>query len=95
MAVGKISLANFANPRGLAQVGTNYYTVSRNSGEAQLCDPGTDGTGQLKASALEMSNVDLSNEFADMIVTQRGFQANTRIISVSDQMLEELVNLKR
>jgi len=95
MSVGKLSLANFANPRGLLQSGTNYYTATVNSGPPVLCDPGTNGSGAIKASTLEMSNVDLAQEFADMIVTQRGFQANTRIISVSDQMLEELVNLKR
>jgi len=95
MSVGKVSLANFSNPRGLQQAGTNYYTETVNSGAPVLTDPGTGGTGNLKASTLEMSNVDLAQEFADMIVTQRGFQANTRIISVSDQMLEELVNLKR
>ena len=95
MSVGKVSLANFANPRGLIQSGTNYFSETINSGKPVLCDPGSGGTGDLKANALEMSNVDLAQEFADMIVTQRGFQANTRIISVSDQMLEELVNLKR
>jgi flagellar hook protein FlgE len=95
VAVGKITLANFSNPRGLMQVGSNYYKDTVNSGPPVLADPGSGGTGALKSSALEMSNVDLANEFADMIVTQRGFQANTRIVSVSDQMLEELVNLKR
>ncbi|MCL2121383.1 MAG: flagellar hook-basal body complex protein [Clostridiales bacterium] len=95
MAVGKISLANFANPRGLMQSGSNYYVETVNSGRPVLNDPGTGGTGDLKANTLEMSNVDLSQEFADMIVTQRGFQANTRIITVSDSMLEELINLKR
>jgi flagellar hook protein FlgE len=95
ISVGKISLANFANPRGLQQAGQNYYTYTVNSGPPVLADPGTNGTGALKANALEMSNVDLAQEFADMIVTQRGFQANTRIVSVTDQMLEELVNLKR
>lgn len=95
VVVGRISLANFANPSGLAASGNNYFTVTANSGEPVLCDPGQDGTGALKTSALEMSNVDLSSEFADMITTQRGFQANSRIITVSDSMLEELVNLKR
>jgi flagellar hook protein FlgE len=93
--VGKVSLANFANPRGLLQEGTNYYSATVNSGSPVLCDPGTGGTGALKANSLEMSNVDLSQEFADMITTQRGFQANTRVITVSDTMLEELINLKR
>lgn len=95
VAAGRLSLANFANPAGLELNGTNYYAASANSGEPQLCDPGTDGTGALKSNSLEMSNVDLSAEFADMITTQRGFQANSRIITVSDTMLEELINLKR
>jgi flagellar hook-basal body protein len=93
--VGRISLATFANPQGLSQEGTNYFSSTANSGEAVLADPGTNGTGALKSSSLEMSNVDLSSEFADMITTQRGFQANSRIITVSDTMLEELINLKR
>ena len=95
VVAGKISLANFANASGLQLAGNNYFTASANSGEPKLCDPGSDGTGALKSSALEMSNVDLSGEFADMITTQRGFQANSRIITVSDTMLEELINLKR
>ena len=95
VAVGKIMLANFANPRGLQQVGSNYYKETPNSGPVQYADPGSDGTGALKASTLEMSNVDLSDQFVDMIVTQRGFQANSRVITVSDTLLEELINLKR
>lgn len=95
VVAGKISLANFANPAGLQLEGTNYYSVSGNSGDPKLCDPGSNGSGALRSSALEMSNVDLSGEFADMITTQRGFQANSRIITVSDTMLEELINLKR
>ncbi len=95
VVVGSISLASFANPNGLQMTGSNYYTVSSNSGDPVLSKPGEDGTGALKTSALEMSNVDLSNEFAEMITTQRGFQANSRMITVSDEMLEELVNLKR
>ncbi|NLT64238.1 MAG: flagellar hook-basal body complex protein, partial [Clostridiales bacterium] len=95
VAAGKISLANFSNPAGLQLEGTNYYSASANSGKPILCDPGSKGTGALVSSSLEMSNVDLSAEFADMITTQRGFQANSRIITVSDAMLEELINLKR
>ena len=95
VTVGRITLANFANPSALAAAGNNYFTASANSGEPQLAEPGQNGTGALKSSALEMSNVDLSAEFADMITTQRGFQANSRIITVSDTMLEELINLKR
>ncbi len=93
--VGAISLANFANPSGLEQVGSSYFSATLNSGDAQLCTPGEDGTGNLKTSALEMSNVDLSSEMAEMITTQRGFQANSRVITVTDTMIEELVNLKR
>lgn len=93
--VGRIDLANFNNPASLIQSGNSYYAASANSGEAGLAVPGTNGTGTLKTSSLELSNVDLSQEFADMITTQRGFQANSRLITVSDTMLEELVNLKR
>ena len=77
------------------QSGNSYYTPTANSGNPNLAIPGEDGTGAIKSSSLEMSNVDLSQEFSDMIVTQRGYQANARIITVSDTMLEELVNLKR
>ena len=93
--VGKIMLANFQNPAGLQAAGSGYFVSSANSGTAKYTVPGTDGTGSLQSSTLEMSNVDLASEFADMITTQRGFQANSRIISVSDSMLEELINLKR
>ena len=95
VVAGRISLASFANPAGLLLQGTNYFAATANSGEPNLCDPGSDGTGSLVTSSLEMSNVDLSSEMADMITTQRGFQANSRIITVSDSMLEELINLKR
>ena len=95
VSAGKISLANFANPSGLQLEGSNYYSATSNSGRAMLCNPGSDGTGELQSNTLELSNVDLSSEFADMITTQRGFQANSRIITVSDTMLEELINLKR
>ncbi len=95
VVAGKISLANFSNPSGLELIGNNYYAQTANSGEPTLADPGYDGTGSLKGSALEMSNVDISEQFAEMITTQRGFQANSRIITVTDTMLEELINLKR
>lgn len=92
---GYVALANFANPAGLQAEGSGYYAASTNSGAAESAKPGSGGTGTLQSSSLEMSNVDLASEFADMITTQRGFQANSRIISVSDSMLEELINLKR
>lgn len=93
--VGQICIATFANPSGLKASGSNYYTSSLNSGDPHVTTPGSDSSGSLKTSSLEMSNVDLASEFADMITTQRGFQANSRIITVSDTMLEELINLKR
>lgn len=95
MEVGRIDIANFNNSAALIQSGNSYYSVSANSGDAGLSIAGTGGVGNLKTSSLELSNVDLSQEFADMITTQRGFQANSRMITVSDTLLEELVNLKR
>jgi len=93
--IGRIDLATFQNPSGLLQVGNTYFAVSANSGDPLLTQPGVNGTGSLAAGTLEASNVDLSNEFANMITTQRGFQACSRLITVSDTMLEELINLKR
>lgn len=93
--LGRIDLATFDNPKGLLQTGNTYFAASANSGEAKLCIAGTDGTGELAGGCLEASNVDLTNEMADMITTQRGFQACSRLITVSDTMLEELINLKR
>ena len=93
--LGRIDLATFANSEGLMQSGNSYFTATSNSGDAELAIAGENGTGGLKNSALEMSNVDLSQEFSDMITTQRGFQACSRLITVSDTMLEELINLKR
>ncbi|UCZ51719.1 flagellar hook protein FlgE [Bacillus shivajii] len=93
--LGQIGLANFNNPGGLSKSGDNLYAVSNNSGAPQLGFAGDGGRGTLTGAALEMSNVDLSEEFAEMIVSQRGFQANTRMITTSDEILQELVNLKR
>jgi flagellar hook protein FlgE len=93
--LGQIILANFANQNALEKTGSNTYRNSINSGDAVYNIPGSGGTGTLNPGTLEMTNVDLANEFTDMIVTQRGFQANSRIITTSDSMLEELVNLKR
>ncbi|TYR82724.1 flagellar basal body rod protein FlgG [Priestia megaterium] len=92
---GTIQLAKFANNEGLEKSGGNLFSVTANSGAATTVNPGVGGAGKLVSSALEMSNVDLSEEFTEMIVAQRGFQANTRMITTSDQILEELVNLKR
>lgn len=95
LELGRIDLATFDNPSGLTQVGSTYFSATPNSGEAKVCIPGSDGAGDIMGGTLENSNVDLSQEFSDMIITQRGFQASSRLITVSDTMLEELVNLKR
>lgn len=95
IALGRIDIVTFENPTGLNQVGTSYWTESLSSGDPEVKLAGSEGAGNIVSGALEMSNVDLSQEFSDMIITQRGFQANSRIITVSDTMLEELVNLKR
>ena len=94
--LGQIAVANFANASGLEKEGDNLYSATRNSGEFDgIGSVVTSGGGKMTTGELEMSNVDLSKEFTEMITTQRGFQANSRIITVSDTMLEELVNLKR
>ncbi|MCR4761921.1 MAG: flagellar hook-basal body complex protein [Lachnospiraceae bacterium] len=92
--LGQIASAEFANASGLEKSGDNLYKQTNNSGEAAIQDISVDG-GRMNTGVLEMSNVDLSNEFTTMITTQRGFQANSRIITVSDTLLEELTNLKR
>ncbi|NCT92650.1 flagellar hook protein FlgE [Cellulomonas sp. APG4] len=93
--LGRVSLATFTNPAGLEKAGGSLYRTTINSGDAQVGAAGTGGRGQLTGGALEMSNVDLSSEFTNLIVAQRGFQANSRVITTSDELLQELVNLKR
>lgn len=95
MALGRVALATFNNPSGLNKVGDNMYTQSNNSGIAQVGPANSGGRGKFNPGSLEMANVDLAQEFSNMIITQRGFQANSKIISVSDEMLQELANLKR
>lgn len=96
-----IHLAYFANPEGLQKVGSNLYIETANSGSpfdddtGGIAPPGEDGTGRIVAGTLEMSNVDLAEEFTEMIVAQRGFQANTRGITTADEILQELMNIKR
>jgi len=90
-----IAIASFNNPAGLTKVGNNLFYNTPNSGDIQLGMAGTSGLGSVNPGALEMSNVDLANEFTEMITAQRGFQANSRIITTSDELLQELVNLKR
>ncbi len=94
--LGQIAVANFINPAGLEAIGGSLYKETRASGEFDGIGKDIASTGEtMTQGVLEMSNVDLSQEFTDMIVTQRGFQANSRIITVSDTLIEELVNLKR
>lgn len=93
--LGRIALARFENPPGLLKVGDTMFAESVNSGDAVIGMANTSGLGAIMSNSLEMSNVDLSNEFTEMIITQRGFQANSRIITSTDEMLQELVNLKR
>lgn len=93
--IARLQVATFSNNEGLAKVGGNYYRETTNSGLPNKGVAGEDGIDILCPGALEMSNVDLAQQFTDMIVTQRGFQANSRTITVSDTMLEELINLKR
>lgn len=93
--LAQVALASFNNPAGLTRTGDTMFAESGNSGVAQVGAAGVAGKGEITPGALEMSNIDLSQEFTDMIVTQRGFQANSRIITTSDEMLQELVNLKR
>ncbi|MDH7576758.1 MAG: flagellar hook protein FlgE [Bacillota bacterium] len=93
--LAQVALRRFTNPAGLLKAGNSLFTESSNSGRIKPAPPGTSGYGTVKPGSLEMSNVDLSSEFTDLIVTQRGFQANSRVITASDEMLQELVNLKR
>ena len=90
-----IALATFVNPNGLNQAGDSYYTADTSSGSPSYVIAGDGNSTVIRSGELEMSNVDLAKEFTNMIVTERGFQANSRVITVSDSMLEELVNLKR
>ncbi len=93
--VGQVGMAVFTNPGGLTASAENLYETSNNSGMANIGAASQAGRGKIAAGTLEMSNVDLSEQFTDMIITQRGFQANSRTIMTSDQMLQELINLKR
>lgn len=93
--IGRIALGAFTNPAGLEKAGGSLFRTTVNSGDPAVGTAGTGGRGSLAGGALEMSNVDLSSEFTSLIVAQRGFQANSRVITTSDEVLQELVNLKR
>ncbi len=95
-ARGQILLQQFSNPNGLVKEGENLYSgLAAAVPMASMKAPGSAGLGQVQAGALELSNVDLANEFSNLITTQRAFQANSRVITTSDEILQELVNLKR
>jgi len=94
-AIGQVALASFNNPSGLQKSGASTYQSTVNSGLAAVGTAGSGGRGTLSGGTLEMSNVDLAQEFTNLIVAQRGFQANSRVITASDEMLQDLVNLKR
>jgi flagellar hook protein FlgE len=93
--IGQLALALFVNPSGLTRQGSNLYLAGLNSGEPRIGQPSAGGRGTVASGYIEGSNVDMSREFSNMIMAQRGFQASSRIITTSDEMLQELVNLAR
>ena len=97
IVIGKVAIASFQNQEGLMKAGNNTFTTaaSDNTGNVTATEPGVGATPTLMAGYLENSNVDLAKEFTDMITSQRGFQANSKVITVSDEILQELVNMKR
>jgi flagellar hook protein FlgE len=94
-ALGQVAVATFDNPPGLEKVGGSLYRDTANSGVASVGVAGVGGRGTMNSGSLEMSNVDLAQEFTNLIIAQRGFQANSKIVSVADEVLSDLVNLKR
>ena len=93
--LGQVAMATFKNTNGLEKTGDSMYRSTVNSGYAQVGQPGSAGMGQVISGALEMSNVDLAQEFTNLVIAQRGFQANSRVITTSDELLQELVSMKR
>jgi flagellar hook protein FlgE len=93
--VGQVALARFTNPAGLVQSEGTTFIEGLNSGEAEIGAAGSGGRGTIASGHLEASNVDMAQEFTNMILAQRGFQASSRVITTSDEILQELVNLKR
>ena len=93
--LGRLAISKFKNPEGLEKLGGNVYRETRNSGPIEIGIANQDGFGTIRQGVVEMSNVDLANEFTEMIITSRAYQANSRTITTSDEMLQELLNLKR
>ncbi|MEZ5284216.1 MAG: flagellar hook protein FlgE [Vicinamibacterales bacterium] len=95
IVIGQLALANFNNPQGLTKIGSNRFSESDSSGQANIGVAGTGGRGTLTGGAVEQSNVDIAQEFTQMILAQRGYQANSKSITVTDELLLETLNLKR
>jgi flagellar hook protein FlgE len=93
--LARIAMANFTNAAGLERIGSNLWRGTDNSGNPTVTGAGSKGAGILNSGFLEQSNVDIGNEFSDLIITQRGFQANTRVVTTVDEMLQDLINMKR
>jgi flagellar hook protein FlgE len=93
--LGQVAMATFKNVNGLEKVGDSEFRSTVNSGYAQVGTPGSAGMGSVVSGALEMSNVDLAQEFTNLIIAQRGFQANSKVITTSDEILQDLVSMKR
>jgi flagellar hook protein FlgE len=93
--LGQVLLADFISPWGLTKMGKSLYAESANSGQPTLGTPGSGGRGKISSNSLEMSNVDMASEFVKMIITQRAYQANARVITTSDELLQELIMIKR
>ena len=94
-ALAQVALARFPDPLGLTRIGKNVFAESGNSGQPIIGAPESAGLGRILSSQLELSNVDLGEAFIDLIAAQRGFQANSRVITTTDEILQELVNLRR
>jgi len=92
-AFGQVALATFSNPGGLSDQGNLMYSLTPNSGQAQIGTPGTGGRGTLLGGALESSNVDLASQLTDLIVAQEAYQANTKVVATTSQVLQSLVNM--
>ena len=95
IVLGRVALVSVQNPNGLEKTEGYYYSIGDNAGSVEAVTAGSGPAGTIRGGALEMANVDLANEFTQMITTQRGYQANSKIITVTDEMLEQLVNIKR
>ena len=95
ITLGQLALVAVENPNGMEKTNGYYFQLGDNAGGVEIVKPGAGAAGFIRSKYLEMPNVDLANEFSNMITTQRGFQANSKIITVTDEMLQELVNMKR